>query len=332
MTPDACAAQAWTLLSPPPGTAGHWLALRAGRASGGIARGPDLLSRLLDSSETFSLHLGVNLTGANGRYRPTSRDITHLATVLCDIDPIDSDAHPFHFAEELTRHAEDLLGTRLHPYLIDSGRGAQLWFPCSATPFSSSADRIQWRLHVGLFLRSLAARAERNWGCCLDTSTADLPRVGRLIGSINHRTGRRARQLSAGIRSETMVDAIRQFASTASVDLVGHLSKGVGNTGRWQRAVDLIPFATARKFLTEGVSEPGRHSAAWHSARCLRELGVGQDAAIKAVRFGALLCRPRLSASDAERAARCAYSQEAMDGPQESNRFRGTPRTNPDLR
>lgn len=329
MSPDTCAAQAWTLLSPPPGTAGHWLALHGRHASGGIARDASLLSRLLDSSETFSLHLGVNLAAASSRYRPTSRDITHLATVFCDIDPVDDDAHPFHYAEELTRHAEDLLGTRLYPYLIDSGRGAQLWFPCSPTPFSNPTDRGRWRLHVGIFLRALAARTDRKSGCCLDTSTADLPRVGRLIGSINHRTGRRARQLNAGIRSDEMIEAIHRFA--ASVDVVGHLSRSIGSIGRWQRAVDLIPFAIARIFLTEGVSEPGRHSAAWHSARSLRELGVGLEAAIRAVRFGALLCNPRLPAADAERAARCAYSQEVMDGPQERHHLRGTTRTHPDL-
>lgn len=323
MSPEAYALQAWTLLSPPPGSVPHWLALRAGKGSGGIARSPDVLEALLGETSSFSLHLGCNLASPDRRYRPTSRDITHITTVFLDIDPIDDDAQPLRYAEELTRHAEVLTGTRSHPYLIDSGRGAQLWFPCEPTPLSDSTDRTRWRIHIGLFLRHLEASTTRKWGCRLDTSTADLPRVGRLIGSINHRTGRRAFQLVAGIRSNDLIPSIHRFGSSASTEIVEHLSKGARNVGRIHKAIDLIPHATARIFLTEGVSEPGRHSAAWHSARCLAELGVGLDAAIKAVRFGALLCRPQLPAADAERAARCAFHQEAMDGPQERHHRRG---------
>lgn len=311
MSPSDSALQAWTLVSPPPGTSAHWLALRSGRASGGIARSPAFIEALLGETFSFSLHLGCNPTNS-ARFRPTSREITHLSTLFLDVDPIDDDAQPFRYAEELIRHAEVLLGTRLHPYLIDSGRGAQLWIPCVPTPLLDSPDRTRWRIHVGLFLRHLEKGTPRHWGCRLDTSTADLPRVGRLIGSINHRTGRLARQLTAGIRCDKIVPAIHTFASSASDDLVVHLSKGAGTVtpGRWQEAIDLIPHATARIFLTEGVSEPGRHSAAWHTARSLAELGVALEGALRAVRFGARLCSPRLSVAEADRAVRCAYDRE----------------------
>ena len=311
---------AFGLLSPPPGFAAHWLGLRGGRASGGTTTDPDLLHRLVETAPEFNLYLGLNLTSTTVRVRPRAPDITHITHILLDIDPFEPSAHPLRFAEVLHRHAENLLGIRLDPHLIDTGRGAQLWLPSLPTPLSDALSRRLWQHRTSLFLRALAASLNGRFGCNLDTSTADAPRVGRLIGSVNQKTGRRATLLTEGVRSSDLLPALSRF--TESLPPVAHRTTHRATVpSSWQHAIDLLPFAIPRIFLTEGAAEPGRHSAAFAAAASLREVGVPLEGALEAVRFGAGLCSPELPRAHAERAARCAYArQEAMDGYQGGTR------------
>lgn len=311
------ASLAWSLLSHAPDTKAHWFLLHNGRASGGTAGSPEVLDRILQLGRDYSLHLGVQLTHRTQRYRPSARDITHLSTLFVDIDPIGPNPQPLRAAEATLAHAEHLLNTRLDPHLIDSGRGAQLWFPFPATPLPSAHSRGRWQRDASLFLRALAARSAQHFDCRVDTSTADLPRVGRLPGSFNQKSGRRAELLTLGRLAETLPAALHTWAE--SQDPHEHQSPcaAARDPDRWQPAIDLIPHATARIFLTEGVPEPGRHSAAFHTAAALCEVGVSLSATLRAVCFGALLCQPRLRRDDALHAAHNGWNHgRAKDGHQ----------------
>lgn len=317
--------EAWALLDPPPGTAIHWLAIGtspSARTSGGTASTSADLDRLIrEGREGWGLHLGTQLVRASQRHRPSAGDISQLVTCFIDIDPAGPEAAPLEAAKEITDRVEDLLGERFHPHLIDSGRGAQLWFPVAPTPLLDPLDRLRWRALLGLFLRRLADRLTPRFHCRVDTSCADLPRVGRLPGSLNHKTGRVAHLLEFGVRSETLLTRLQLWGETASHEESRHLSIcGVRKPSRWREVLDSLN-TTSRRFITEGVSEPGRHSAAYATARRLRELGVSKDVVFPVLCFGASLCDPPLKRSELPRIIDNAW--RATDGAQESLRIPG---------
>jgi hypothetical protein len=62
-------------------------------------------------------------------------------------------------------------------------------------------------------------------------------------------------------------------------------------TGKpWQYAVNYLTNK-AKTFLTSGWQEPGRHEAAWHTAKRLQESGVTIEEARKALYWGNGMCR-----------------------------------------
>jgi hypothetical protein len=152
----------YSLVATPPDTALHWLAL-GGHPSAGTAHSGEDLARLLGSArDRWNLYLGVNPCGSSSRSRPTAREILFSSTLFLDIDTTSGGEtpRPLQAAERLIDLASDLLGTRIDPHLIDSGRGAQLWVPLVPTPFRDHADRIRWQLGTSVLLRILAARLQ----------------------------------------------------------------------------------------------------------------------------------------------------------------------------
>lgn len=261
------------------------------------------LKRIVANYPEHNLYVGLNPARRSKKLRIGSRDVSRFQAFLVDIDPIAPESDPMTAMKEVLACAHDLLGEEYHPVIVDSGRGIQLWFR-SFDPIAVTEETVRgWELAIGAFLRQLARGLDERGGCRVDTSCSDLARLARLPGSTNQKSGRLVTILEPGERSRGLGDRLGRFECRLDTAQAPHVS-GVRT---WQRVFHSLTV-TARRFITEGVDEPGRHGACYAAAASMKELGVSIESAAQAVRLGSSLCRPMLSEADAFRAMRNAYT------------------------
>lgn len=187
-----------------------------------------------------------------------------------------------------------IIGT---PAIIDSGRGVQLWYRLNDTPLHDDEDlRLRARLAMGHILKQLAALGPVG-GCTVDTSCSDLPRVMRMPGSVNLKTGRQAIILDKGEATPWLTEFL--LDRTPSLPKITLPYYTAGATIPWQK---LLPHLTAKahQFITSGVEEPGRHAACVAAAASLRDYGLSQEAAKRPLLWGAGKCQPPLLATEVD--------------------------------
>jgi hypothetical protein len=305
---------------------------RDGITNGWVIDGPEALVSSVKWAEGqgHDCYVQLNPTRKRIETRCTTADITHWQWFLLDIDPVEAE-YDCRLALETAEYIlTNYLGIKtLHRLVIDSGRGLQAWYPleplsmglihyirtkrdadCSydeimVDPFAGSAQHptatVAQRT-MSYWLNFLKQRlggyndGRPAWGCTVDVSVSDLPRVMRLPYTVNQKTGRRG-----GIVEDNLAPnvALREkLIRYAPYDIWKEVPavqppSGTDANSPWQA---FVPAMTVRGriFVTEGVEEPGRHHAAVAACRSLRELGCGRDEALKALVVGGLVCTPIL--------------------------------------
>jgi len=276
--------------------------------SGGRVASLAALQRLVLAAEhsAADLYLNVNETRRCG-IKAARRDVVTWRYVVVDLDPADSRQAPVGLPNlELLGRVLNVPAVSQYLTVLDSGRGYQVWVAVTPHLVRDDAPRIE-RSMSG-FLHTLAPEWPSSTGLKVDTSCSDLARVVRCPGSINWKTGRRARVLQT---PTAYLPHEHIFGFYRPVQPVAPLSVSVAEESANLRMLRPHLTHTARQFLLHGVSEPGRHAAAFAAAACLRDLGIEVETAAEWVAVGAVKCRGPLHPRDALRAVENAYRIEA---------------------
>jgi hypothetical protein len=250
-------------------------------------------------------YVGLNPVSDGWRTKASGHHVLRIQAVVLDIDPVSEQASPDLAQERIIEYAQDLLGLDLHPDRIDSGRGRQLWLRFEPVPVSTQEEKQRWRGAVGAFLNRLDQITGIVGNMRVDTSCCDLPRLVRLPGTINTKTGRLAQFLEIGQSDSRVREAI---LSRFGMESAPSHTNGIGDGGDWRHNAHWLS-GRAKWFIYHGVSEPGRHSAAFAAASSMKELGASLLATEAAVLRGAERCSPPLSEYEAKRCVRNAFAK-----------------------
>lgn len=174
---------------------------------------------------------------------------------------------------------------------INSGRGRQLLYPLAMNevePMKASRAMAYWLNRMNRELKE----AGQDFGCSIDTSCSDLPRVMRMPNTINQKT----RWYSTG-------GGIMPPNADLHGDLISLVPEGtykmpepkapIGTLKSW---LSYLPHLTvrARKFLEVGEQETQRHYGAAACLLSLIEQGATEGQCLSALSHGAKLCLPPL--------------------------------------
>ena len=296
--------QLWELLPhPSPEHVVRMFARDAYRRIGDFARNPLEMDRFIRSAEGCNVYVAPNPTKCTTGIRHTAADVTHWSYIFLDIDPVEDDYEPDAALEIYLHRMGEWLGKDLvktKPLIIDSGRGRQAWIRLedihlyeNVTGYDS--DKIQKdgmnlvtarksaRKIMSFWLKRLSDMVGTVHGCRLDTTVSDLPRVMRMPGTINLKTGNTA---------EILVPSQRVYTGAAQLLAVGvpeavylEIEPGQYPVGTpWQVAFPTLT-RKAQDYLTKGKVKPGRHETAWHTCKKLQEAGIGKAQARAAIGF-----------------------------------------------
>jgi hypothetical protein len=276
---------------------------------GDFARSPADIMRFIESSPGKNIYVAPNPTLCTTGVRHTAADVTHWSYVLIDIDPIEGadDALPFEALDEALLWLGEWMGYDLDPVngeaiVIDSGRGAQAWIRLSdilcvdlptSPPIPGWIERKVARKAMGYWLKKLAEKLGTYQGCRLDSCTSDLPRVMRMPGTVNVKTGRVA---SLAVATDTIHRGLAErLVIGTPMKVFDEPEPGQLATGApWTAAFTKLTLK-AQNYLTKGKEDPGRHETMWHTCKKLEEAGVGRDEARKALQYANNLLGPDLA-------------------------------------
>lgn len=266
----------------PQGSVFRMFARGQGRVFGYICDTPTQLADATTwcDNNGFNSYWQINPTRRRDGTRCSEGDITHWCFLPFDIDPVCDGAIPLlalhDFEDRLVSHMpEDFKINRL---ILDSGRGVQALYPCAPLELTPSG-----RYGISQFMSRLMHKLLKDvgevHGCVLDTSCSDLPRVMRMPYTINTKTGKRASFIA-----KTQDIAIHSLPALPAPD--PHME--VLEIGEGHDWIDYFPHltVTARKFIQEGHSEPGRHKAAAATMLSLQERGADKRITMDALLTG----------------------------------------------
>lgn len=290
----------WDILPHPKHSVVRWMARKGGSVLGGYSKSAEGLARVTWNLRDYNMYVQLNPTTRKQGVRCAAMDIEAWSFFVIDVDPISMPHKPLEasafFDEQLRKLAWDERGMMIGtPAIIDSGRGIQLWYRLNDERFYDDEDkRLMARLAQGHTLKQLAALGPVA-GCTVDTSCSDLPRVMRMPGSVNQKTGRQAIILDKGEATPWL----SEFLLDRTPPLPKIVPLGIAGVVPWQK---LLPHLTAKAytFITSGVDEPGRHAACVAAAASLRDYGLDMDAAKQPLLWGASKCNPPLLATEVE--------------------------------
>lgn len=306
-------ALAWNILSKDGKFQPHYFAKMPGVVAGGVASNRDVFLRTIQQYAGYDTYVCLN-PAKSWHTKPTKEDITDFRMFLIDIDPITDtpqlgdaeDAVLSMLTQEFIPESNDIYRFAEYCHRIDSGRGLQLWVPVICPGFMRLDPEDDLRV------KGIVAYVERNmrdelasYGCKIDTSCAEISRVARLPGTINTKTGRRAKFLSVADGPFLTRTDLDQFIRQAPSPSPPQVPIPVGEMSLMR----LFPMLnrTAFNFITQGVatsSAQGRHADCYATAKNLKECGVTPDLGAALLCAGASLCRPPLPIGDIERVAR----------------------------
>lgn len=266
----------------------RWFAKRGNVLRGGLASKGGL-GRILANHRDWDIYWGINKDAAPPHaVKARNEEITTWCNILLDLDPITPQCNPHMAAETYLERAKGVLGDVV-PRIVDTGRGVQLILELQPQLLGCSAERYRATAAVRALFALLCAPGPVH-GCTLDTSCSDLARVARLPGSINQKTGRVCGVVTEG-----------EQLSTAAMVRLTQLSQGYSEPlrvpnvgGSWKSHLHLLPQDVLR-FISEGVTEPGRHRMAYKTAAYLKDLGTPELDALRLVGAASGKCRPHLA-------------------------------------
>jgi hypothetical protein len=180
------------------------------------------------------------------------------------------------------------------PIIIDSGRGCQAWIRLADIPLNDKmkhgeisdvgVTRFTVRRANGYWLAQLDKKLGLCFGCKIDTSVSDLPRVMRCPGTVNIKTGKTATFIVASIEVFVGLSTLLVNGTPEPTFAIPDGPSGLAADITWQ---DAFPHLTkmAQDYLRFGQEEPGRHKVMWHTAKKLQEIGCYREEARKALRW-----------------------------------------------
>jgi len=254
----------------------------------------------------WSAYLQLNPSSYKLRFRASTHDITHVSLFLVDLDLMDSTAHEQwnDWGKRVIWLVNSILGAEYDPAWIHSGRGLQLWYRqeplIPVTP--SNVKQIPWATSALLRKLNEHIEAESNGAWCVDTSCSDLPRLARMPGSINQKTGEPAVILWEGKPSIDFTERLLAWAPPFKEQPV-HDGETHSN---WIKVFHRLS-GLAKDFISEGVPAPGRHKGAYGTAASLRDAGINLEMARLLLQRGALKCSPPLNPEEIEKPLTNAY-------------------------
>lgn len=275
---------------------------------GDFARTTKELERFVDSCKDFNIYVAPNPTCRTTGVRHTASDVTHWSWVFFDIDPVCTcwrdDEDELHECitcqgaadpNAAMDHALDIFGDLMYenflsvpPLRIDSGRGIQCWIRVDDIPLVETAEeyaaatgyvyqRKTARKAMGYWLGKVADMMGTSHGCRLDTSVSDLPRVMRLPGTVNQKTGRETKIL---IPSRAVYTALawRMVLDTPPTVFYEEPARVLPTSTPWQTVFSQLTLK-AQNYLMYGKDPPNRHETMWHTMVKLNECGIGREQA-----------------------------------------------------
>jgi hypothetical protein len=276
MTPDEMAMAMWDELEYDNQV--QWFAKKHERRMGGRIMSPiQFLGAVRNARELgWDFYLQLNPSRArSGAIKLSREDIIRWGFIVVDIDPVDTVLQPPMLNPNFTR--------------VFTGRGYQCLLPIIGTPEISKLPEDVWPEDIMRGYLRMLNRTIDQWapGYKVDTSCADLARVVRCPGTINQKSGRMAVYEFGSGKGHTVNTLLKYRLVPEPVTAP---AKNTANLS------DIMPHltVTARRFILDGVETPGRHSAVYHTAKLLRELGVSYDKAMDWMYAGGLRCRPSI--------------------------------------
>lgn len=282
----------WSLLPhPTPEHVVRLFAKKGERKIGDSAKSPERVMTFLRGTEGMDRYVGVNPTTSTTGVRHKSEDVTHWSYLLLDADPLTGaeNPHPGQFLTDAIRLLEDQVGKVLEEdvLVIDSGRGMQGWIRLNDVFLIDDEHRKYARKTMGYWLNLLSDKLGTQYECRLDTSVSDLPRVMRMPGTVNTKTGRTARIVNPSSRVFLGLDRLLVSGVPAEKFLEPD-SLTVAPGTPWQKVYNLLTVK-AQNYLMNGKLEPGRHETMWHVITSLHEKGISREQARLAVSRANLL-------------------------------------------
>jgi hypothetical protein len=317
----------WSLLPHPEGSVVWYFARKDGKNIGDFAENAKELHIAAQaySKDGYSVYVQMNPTRRRGGTRSSTKDITHWSWLLLDIDPVEEMPNPAVALDAYLERINLTLGTYLHPTIVHSGRGVQAWVRLEDLVFDDFDDgvpdndifyggvpltpislrRRTARLALAHLLRKVAKDVGEVAGCRLDTSCADLPRVMRMPGTINQKTGKMA--FIAKVGDENKYVSQDMIKLTPPEAFVVREFDPVEGGRKWQDVVSALTLRAAN-FVRFGTEEPGRHATIYATLMSLRDHGVLEDEARKAVIWGNKATSPPLDLGEVERIIKQVYA------------------------
>ena len=230
-------------------------------------------------------------------------DVDKLRGILVDFDPVDEQVVSPAFYKEAVCWISKLLEIPTSAMTaVWSGRGLQVILELQIVPVT---DALETELRTAALLKHLHDTCPFQH-VVVDKKTYDLARVARMPATVNSRTGNVAKTVWTARQRIDGTLLLRSFEPSLPAAPSTRIVVPQTITRAW-----LLTHLneTAARFIFEGSEYPNRHHEAYATARCLFEIGIAEEEAIKIVLDAAKNCRPKpLAPVDAIRQVRSAYA------------------------
>jgi len=226
------------------------------------------------NEEKFDAYIGANPLHKTVAFRPRAHDVSRIRAIVFDIDPVAPKAAPRLFAHrlhsDLANDHQGMLESVVH---VDSGRGVQLWV-------LMMAGKPELQPRAKQFVRRYAKQFGEDYGSIVDTACTDLPRVVRMPGTFNQKTGREATILSGAepLMSEWWLECQPKPSAP---------ERPVRPAESLEWILCTLPDL-AVDYIQNGV-ELERHKACYTAMKSLHEVGVEADVALQLTLKGATM-------------------------------------------
>lgn len=281
----------------------HWTAKNPlGRAAvGGFANSAENLVRCANQQDGWDFYVSLN-PSSRSCIKPAKSDITHLSCVGIDLDPHkNSDFELEPAAKALDSAVFNFLESPNSHCIISSGRGIWAWVFIQPKHLANDVDREEADALIKGFTSSfIDASPHLSKFGTIDTSCAELSRIARCPGTINHKVNQNAHIcIDYFPISPLSFDNFKALGESEAPS-IGRPQPPSPITGR--SIHEIVPHCntTSRQFILLGVdsSMESRHRRLYSSAKNLFELQIEPDLAEFMLWSGAERCIPNLNISD----------------------------------